>query len=281
MWLPENAAAMRAARVNNLPLILQPCGMLQNWSLRQSRLKKKLAWRLYQRGLATGAAAVITTSEDEHSETAQHFPSTVEQACIPHGIELPDIAASTTRQRQAVFLGRLHPKKQVDVLLRAWARLRPQGWRLLIAGGGEREYERQLRQIAEQSGLEDSVHFLGIVEGEAKSALLAGSQLFLQPSLQENFGIAVAEALAHGLPVLTTRSTPWSAIEASGCGWWVTSDVTSVEATLSRALALTPQQLATMGEQARKLATRYSWSEAVRQTLALYERVIAQRGLEN
>lgn len=220
---------------------------------------------------------MITTGEDEHRETARYLPSGVELACIPHGVELPTTVTSASRLRQAVFLGRLHPKKQVDVLLRAWARLRPQGWQLLIAGGGEAEYERQLRLLAKRSDLGNSVRFLGIVEGEAKSALLAGSQLFLQPSLQENFGIAVAEALAHGLPVLTTRGTPWSEIEASGCGWWVASDEASIQAAMSRALALAPEQLAGMGERAQQLAARYSWSEAARQTVALYERVVASQ----
>ncbi|MDP3856729.1 MAG: glycosyltransferase [Stagnimonas sp.] len=277
LWRPENAAFQSAAGAGGPPLLVQPCGMLQDWPLRQSRLKKQLAWRLYQRRLIAGAAAVIATSEDERRETAPRLPPGPELVCIPHGVELPAAAPVLARERRAVYLGRLHPKKQVDVLLRAWARLRPPGWQLHIAGGGEPAHERELRQLAEQSGLGDSVRFLGVVQGEAKSALLAGSQLFLQPSLQENFGLAVAEALAHGLPALTTRGTPWSEVEAQGCGWWVAPDAASVQGALAQALALTPEQLAAMGERARQLAARYSWAEAARQTLALYQRVL-ERG---
>lgn len=275
LWRPENAAAMRTARRFGLPLIAQPCGMLQQWPMAQRALKKKLAWQGYQKRLMAYAASVVVTSEDERRETAAWLPAGQPMVCIPHGVAAPTRAMTTARKRQAVFVGRLHPKKQVDVLLRSWVQLKPPGWQLLIAGTGEPAHERELRQLADAGGLGDAIRFLGQVQGEAKSALLAESQLFLQPSLQENFGLAVAEALAHGLPVLTTREMPWAEVETLGCGWSVAADAESIHAALAEALALPAEQLAAMGARAAPLAARYSWAETTRQTVALYERLLA------
>ena len=232
LWLPENAASASAARAAGRPWICQPCGMLQDWSVQQQRQKKRLAWALYQRRLLGSASALIAASPEEARETTARLPQTLPIHCVGHGVDLPALEA-TARQRHAVFLGRLHPVKQVDVLLKVWAALPPSDWQLLIAGGGEPAYEAQLRAQATALKLDDSVRFLGPVHGEDKRTLLASSQLFLQPSQQENFGLAVLEALAHGLPALTTQAMPWSALPGAGCGWSVGSDVPSSSRTTS------------------------------------------------
>jgi len=275
LWRPENAAAMGTARDLGLPLVVQPCGMLQQWPMAQRALKKRLAWHGYQKRLLAPAAAVVVTSAEEQRETARWLPRQPPMVCIPHGVAAPAGAKPVVRQRQAVFVGRLHPKKQIDVLLRSWSRLKPQGWQLCIAGTGEPVYERALRQLADEGGAGEHIRFLGQVQGEAKSRLLAESQLFLQPSLQENFGLAVAEALAHGLPVLTTHEMPWAEVETLGCGWSVAASPEAIHAALAEALALPAEQLAAMGERAAPLAARYNWTETARQTIALYERLRA------
>lgn len=281
VWLPENAAAMAAARSQNIALVAQPCGMLQTWSLQQSRHKKALAWRLYQRRLLETAAAVVVTSEDEAQDLRPRLSAEVEIVRIPHGIDLTAPTPEVRRQRQALFLGRLHPKKQVDLLLRLWADLRPPGWRLLIAGEGEPAYEQQLRAMVAEQGLQEQVRFLGLVSGEAKQRLLAESQLFLQPSLQENFGFAVAEALAAGLPALTCQGMPWSELRERDCGWWVPADPAAVGAALSLALALPAERLAAMGERARQLASSYGWRATAEQSLALYRRIVGAQSAKS
>ena len=273
LWLPENAGSAAAAQSAALPWVAQPCGMLQAWSLRQSALKKRIAWQLYQKRQIAAAVAVVTTSAAESDEAAAWLPSTLPVECIPHGVELPTLAEGA-RRRQAVFLGRLHPKKQVDVLLRAWVALRPVGWQLLIAGSGAPEYERELKAQAEQAGLGNAVRFLGAVHGAEKSQLLSESQLFLQPSQQENFGLAVAEALAHGLPTLTTTAMPWAELVPAGCGWSVAADEVAITDALRQALAFDADVLLVMGRRARQFAERYSWAETARRTQQLYARVL-------
>jgi glycosyltransferase involved in cell wall biosynthesis len=270
LWLPENIGAADAARALRRPLVLQPCGMLQQWSLEQQALKKRLAWWGYQRPRAQAAAAAVFTSAAERAESARHLRAGTVQQVIPHGVDLPALDRHLPRRRQAVFLGRLHPKKQVHLLLSAWAELRPAGWQLVIAGSGTPEHDASLRAQAAALGLDAVVRFLGAVHGAEKSALLADSQLFLQPSLQENFGLSVAEALAHGLPALTTREMPWTELESAGCGWSVPADAAGVTGALAEALQLSPEQLAAMGARAQAMTARFSWSAAAAATLALY-----------
>lgn len=279
LWLPENAAAASAAHRAACPFISQPCGMLQNWPLSNQRLKKTLAWHGYQHRLLARAAAVVVTSAKEQQETASRLGSPELLRYIPHGVDQPALPMpKPPRLRRAVFLGRLDPKKQVDLLLRAWVNLSPQDWQLALAGGGEATYVAALKLMAQQGGIADQVKFLGPVHGEAKSLLLAGSQLFLQPSLHENFGLSVAEALAHELPALTTTAMPWQDLETVGGGWSVSPDADSVTAGLGLALKLPAETLATMGVQARKLVSRYCWTETAKQTLAIYAAVTDTSG---
>jgi len=276
LWLPENVASADAAQSQGVPWIAQPCGMLQDWSMRQSRLKKQMAWQLYQRRRLVRAAALVSTSEAESTEAGPWLPGSLPLACIPYGIDIPNPLPHLTRERQAVFLGRLHPKKQVDVLLTAWAALRPTGWQLRIAGSGEPGYVTALKQQATRLGLGDDVQFVGAVHGEQKSRLLFESRLFLQPSQQENFGLAVAEALAHGLPAITTTAMPWSALVEAGCGWNIGVDAVSITTALGTALALPDAHLEDMGQRARRFAAQYSWAETARGLQRLYSSALTR-----
>ena len=274
LWLPENAAAMLAARHAYCTLVSQPCGMLQEWPMSQRPLKKMLAWHGYQRRLMAHASAVIVTSHREQTETDTRLRRKGLTYRIPHGVDLPTLPSSRARQRQAVFMGRLHPVKQVDMLLRAWALLKPAGWRFMIAGCGDPTYEQHLHDLAQQLSVTDSVQFVGLVQGSDKANLLASSQLFLQPSLQENFGLAVAEAMAHGLPVLTTQAMPWEEVVAARCGWSVPAHLHAIQAALAEALALPSEELLAMGTRARELAASYSWKKSTQQLIDIYHHVL-------
>src|SRR5207248_3046583 len=123
--------------------------------------------------------------------------------------------------RTALFLGRIHPIKGLSLIIDAWAKLRPRKWQLQIAGPDEVGYRAELEKIVSAVSLSGAVHFSGPVHGEAKDRAFANADLFILPSFSESFGMVIGEALAHGVPVLTTTKTPWSKIAAEGCGWSV------------------------------------------------------------
>src|SRR5205823_5914523 len=107
--------------------------------------------------------------------------------------------------------------------------------------------------------------------GDARTKLYLQSDLFILPTLSENFGLVIAEALACGLPVITTRAAPWSDLETHRCGWWIQTGVPPLVTALTEALALSVPALHEMGLRGRRLVeTHYSWPPLARQMLALY-----------
>jgi glycosyltransferase involved in cell wall biosynthesis len=275
LWLLPNIQAARAAARAGRPFIVSPRGMLSPAALAYSRLKKQAFWQLLQAPAIVRAACLHATSRQEYEEI-RAFGLTNPVAVVPNGVDLPepDVPATLRRttDRTVLSLGRLHPKKALDRLLRAWARVEPAhpDWRLRIVGPAEHKHDEELRALASALGLARAT-IEGAVYGEAKAAAYRGADLFVLPSLNENFGVAVAEALASGVPVIATKGTPWASLEAEGCGWWIDHGAESLAAALNRAMALPPTVLTTMGTKGREwMARDFSWDRAARDMLAVY-----------
>lgn len=211
-------AGMAVARCQRVPYVIRSIGQLSPWSLGRSRWRKRLLLALVERRNLQGAAALQATSALEARELAALGPRPPLWR-IPLGVPLPALHRAAARRSlerrhprlgsgepRLLFLGRLHPKKQLEVLLEALAVLseaspRQPCW-LLIAGRGEAGYERELRALAARLAVGDRLIWLGDVRGEAKDELLQGCDWFVLPSAAENFAIAAAEALAAGTPVV-------------------------------------------------------------------------------
>jgi glycosyltransferase involved in cell wall biosynthesis len=191
------------------------------------------------------------TSEVELQEIrAQGFTAPV--AVVPNGIDLPNMRyvekISVTGKRTLLFLSRIHPTKGLDRLLLAWAQLesRHPQWSLIIAGRGEPMYVQEIQALVATLGVQ-RVTFPGPLYGEAKTQAYFAADLFVLPTHSENFGMVVAEALAHGCPAVVSRGAPWSGLDEEGCGWWVSNTVATLTASLDLAMQLPSVQLNQMG----------------------------------
>ena len=277
LWHPVNHWAAWAARAWGVPLVVHPRGMLEPWALEQKRHKKRLALALFQQRDLDSAQALVATSEME-LENLRAFGLRQPIAVIPNGVELPPSGAVDARKgrnpeagtRTALFLSRVHPKKGVLELVRAWAALRPEGWRLYIAGPDEGGHWREVSRLIAELGLAGVIEYLGPVEAQAKAAAYRDADLFVLPSFSENFGVVIAEALAYGVPVITTRATPWAELETHHCGWWIETGVEALAGALREAMNMDDDQRRAMGARGRELARRYDWNEIAGQTAALY-----------
>lgn len=288
LWMGPNMEARRLARRIGVALVISPRGMLEPWSLQHHAARKRLAWHLFEHANLRAAHAFHATS-DQEADSIRAVGLRQPIAVIPNGVAIPrSITAGEreqfTRQfpalhdrRVLLFLSRLHPKKGLDELLRVWQRLGPEhpGWCLVIAGeaapGSEGIYERQARDL----GLGDSVLFAGHLEGACKRAALARAHLFVLPSHSENFGMAIAEALAAGCPAIATRATPWQALEHESAGWWIDSGTSALETALRHALALPREDLAARGVRGRAYVRReLSWLSVAERMAAFYEALI-------
>lgn len=265
--------ALLAAKVANKPVVWSPRGSLQRWS-GSTNVRAKKYWDRLCRLVSPRRAVLHVTSDDEARESAQVYPHTP-FAVIPNGVSIPESLNRHTdgRTLRLLFLGRLHPKKGIENLLAACAQLdeaagAPWQWRLTIAGIGDPAYTASLGSLIRQLRLSERVRMAGQVSGSSKQELLEQSDLLVAPSFTENFGMTIAEALAHEVPVIASRNTPWQAIGTEGCGLWVGND----PGTLVRSiLQLRTGALREMGRRGRAWMIReFSWTKRAAEMLDVY-----------
>ena len=237
--------------------------MLEPWAMQHKRLKKTLAWLMYQRRDLAAASALHATNERE-AANIDRFGLRIPVRTIPIGVDVPDIDRAKrweTEFRTALFLGRIYPVKGLPMLIEAWRRAKPSGWRLVIAGPDEAGHLAEVQRAVDKAGLGDQVSFTGQVQGETKRNLYLESDLFVLPTLSESFGVAIAEALSYAVPVLTTTAAPWAALEAHECGWSVSPTVDSFALGLAKATSLPRSTLMEMGANGREfVSSAFRWS---------------------
>lgn len=293
LWLPANHAVVSVCKNLGVPLVCSPCGMLASWALRHKAWKKRLAWWLYQRRDLSRATLLAATSEQEVRDIRRLVPGK-NVTLVPNGVELPEARnqkpeavdpKSESRnkgagngRKTAVFLGRIHPVKGLKNLVEAWHRVRPAGWHCILAGPDEVDHRKELEALLRSRNLTGVFEFPGMMEDEQKWALLREADLFVLPSFTENFGVAAAEALACGVPVITTKGTPWKELVDCRCGWWIDIGVEPLAEALREATALADNERHEMGQRGRYLVEeKYSWPQIGRDMLSVYEWVLGQR----
>lgn len=265
--------AGRAARRSAVPYVVRPLGTLEPWSMGQRPLRKRLFWWFAARRLLSQAAAVHYTGERERRETEAGL-SLTRGRVIPLGVDPAPAPRPATDPPYVLALGRLHPKKRLELLVDAFSSLTRQGragtWELWIAGTGEPEYEAWLRGRA-RARCAGRVRFLGWIEGEEKATILGGASLVALPSRQENFGIAVAEAMAAGVPVLVSPEVDLaSEVSRVGAGWVVVAEEAAVAGALEEIIRA-PGERTRRGLAGRELvAARYTWRAVARELMGLY-----------
>lgn len=281
IWLSHNHSIAKLCAKQSIPRIVSVHGMLEPWAIQHRRLKKKLAWHLYQKKDLQDALLLHSTAPTETVSLA-HAGLTNEIVTIPNGTDIPDdldLQDKPTRsgeKRKALFLSRIHPKKGLPMLLEAWAALQPKNWVLEIAGPDEGGHKAEVAALIETLGLSDDVSFLGALNKTETSNAYRAADMFVLPTHSENFGMVVTEALAHGLPVLTTKGAPWSELESERCGWWVPPTVEGIHMGLQQAFNASAQEHLEMGLRGRELVLRaYAWAPVAQQFLEAYNRVIS------
>ncbi|MFC1497538.1 glycosyltransferase [Verrucomicrobiota bacterium] len=273
VWMPVNHEAACVARDLNIPFIVTLDGMLRPWALRYKSWKKRIAWLLYQnRDLHVAKVLHATAFEEAAEIRSMGFNQPI--AVIPNGTMLPPPQVSRAHEeyRYALFLGRICPAKGLINLVKAWAKLKPKGWRCLITGPSEGVYEKLIRRVIKKEGLDNCFEFSGLVDGVAKWQLIKNAAFLVLPSVTENFGIVVAESLACRTPVIATKATPWEDLVLENCGWWVDGDSASLGKAMSEAMAMSGRQRHGMGERGERLVrSKYSWDRVAEQMHSVYE----------
>lgn len=287
VWMPEEHRVEKFAREHVIPYIINPRGDLEiarfNYD-KIKKLKKQFAWKLYSRYDVEHAACVIATSQQE-LEGVRAFGVKTPIAIIPNGIDISAFPEQVTHnhgdKHVLLFLSRINPIKGIEYLVDAWKLLDTyltNQWEVHIAGNSDpKNYIGSLKAKVNELGLSDSIKFIGPVTGDAKMRKYQDANLFILPTLNENFGNVVAEAMMCECPVITTKNAPWSCLAEDKCGWWIDLSVENLKNALQEAMLLTDDERHELGKKSREcIVNRFSASSVAKKTMKVYEWVLGK-----
>jgi glycosyltransferase involved in cell wall biosynthesis len=273
LWQFHSLANLRHHIRFRTPYVVTPRGMLDPWGLERSKWKK-YAVRLWFEDSHLARATCLRATAEMEAEQFRRFGLQNPIAIVPNGVDVPGLLpARPERERmRMLFISRIHPKKGIELLLKAWAAIevaRP-NWELVIAGPDESGHTIEMQHLARKLSLR-RVDWRSAVYGNAKSTLYRSADCLVLPTHAENFGLVVAEALAHEVPVVTTKNAPWEGLLRNKCGWWIDLEETQLRDALLEATAQPSSALRAMGARGRNWMSRdYSWSSVARQMFDVY-----------
>lgn len=272
-WAFLNSYALRHAANHEIPSIVSPRGMLEPWSLNQKWFRKRLAWAIYQKRDVKSCRIVHATSDKERSGLL-NIGVQNDIRVIPNGIESPPNQIGDHPEpgkKTMLCLSRIHPVKGLLMLVRAWAIVRPTGWCCRIVGPNEGNYADVVNNEIRKLNVHETISIEPPVYGADRWAEYRKASLFVLPSFTENFGNSIAEALACGLPVITTKGTPWQELPSEGCGWWTDVNEASIADAIKSATSRSIEELNQMGDVGTRLfERRYKLSRVIDSMLEMY-----------
>jgi glycosyltransferase involved in cell wall biosynthesis len=278
LWTPFLHKMTRLAISESVPILLTTHGMLDPWALSHKYLKKKIAWYAYQKNDISSVDIIHTTSLVE-SNNVRDIGIKIPLVMIPNAVNMhsKNRIFNYRETKVVLFLSRIHPVKGLLDLINAWNSIDTKGWRLIIAGEGEKKYTQLIKNKVNAYHLESEISFIGHVSRKEKELLYLEADLFILPTHSENFGLAIAEAMSYGLPVITTKSAPWSIIEKDNCGWWVDVGVESLSKALTQSFNIPITDLQRKGENARKvIANNYTWPVVISKIVNVYKQLASK-----
>lgn len=267
LWNYPSFIAYRIAKKYNIPLVVSVRGTMYTWALEQRKYMKKFAMALFQKKMLQYASSIHITEKNE-SKALKKLGIYNNCLLVPNGIELEKkfdkINVSLLKKINysndkfyIMFLGRIVHNKGIHYLINSYIKLQNNyaNVEILIVGGVEEK--KYYNSLIKSNG----VHFLGILDGIDKHTIFEISSLFVLPSLGENFGMSIAEAMSYKLPVVTTTGTPWESLKNQKAGWWIELNQENVDSAIEEALNLSKDELKYMGEKSYEIIKDFTWTK--------------------
>ncbi len=289
LWKYGSVVSRSWSQRTGRPYIIHPHGMLDPWAVKNSRWKKKMAALLFENSHLRGASCLRALGDSE-AQSIRAYGLRNPICVIPNGIDLPNVKNNPRaswnhevgNKKVLLYLGRLHPKKNLLSLIDAWAALkneeRAKGWSLVIAGWDEGGHEALLRRRVRELRLENNIHFSKSLFGEEKAAAYQNANAFVLPSLSEGLPMVVLEAWAFAKPVLMTAECNLPEGFQSEAALPIKTDVGSISKGLQPLFAMSDGELKAMGERGRALVEkRFNWLSIGEQMKAVCEWLLHNR----
>ncbi|HEY5653318.1 MAG TPA: glycosyltransferase [Pontiella sp.] len=273
IWTDPQWAAMQYQKKTGTPVLTSPRGMLDPWAVKNSAWKKKVVGNLFSNDALELSSCIHALCRSE-AESIRAYGLQNPIAIIPNGVELPELLLKERREgkRKLLFLGRIHPKKGLNQLIKAWSGLERSDWELIIAGWDDGDHEAGLRSMVSDLNSDDSVFFCGPRFGEDKDLLFRSADAFVLPSFSEGLPMSVLEAWAFGLPVVMTEFCNLPEGFKSGAAIQVNPNVESIREGLTYLMDRSDDELKMIGLRGRKLVEEhFCWPAISAQMEAVYE----------
>lgn len=284
IWTGISRVTYKLSKKHDTPSVIAPHGCLESWALKKSNWKKQIARYLYESRNLTNAACLHATAEPELSDFRK-FGLLNPIAVIPNGISNKwlnsDGSADNFRnhfkidphKRILLFMSRITPKKGLFMLFNAINMIVKNfdDWMIVIIGPDEFGHKSEVEALVKELGMKDIVNFVDPVFNQLKRDAFSAADLFVLPSYSEGAPMVILDSIAAGVPVITTKASPWEDLSTYGCGWWVGVNVNEISEALKYAVSLPREHLEEMGQRGKELvASKYTWSSLAQMTIDLY-----------
>ena len=285
LWKFISFLSLSLSKKYKVPLILSLRG-----SIELNNLKKKIVWKLYQKNVFQNSSVIHVTNKCDIlklRELGVNSPI----ALIPNGIDLDQFKFLRSKEKikkkldlkvskkYILYLSRIHQGKGLKYLVNAWVKVAGnfRDWDLLIAGPTyDIKYYNDIKEHINKFNLIKRVHFVGMLRGDIRLDYFNASDLFVLPSYSENFGIAIAEAMAAKLPIIATQATPWEEIDKCNAGWWVKLNQIEIDNALKKALQCDEFELKKKGINAHRLIQKYDNKSQSQKMKKVYEWILGK-----
>ena len=279
VYSPPTIPTLFFCRILKKPVVWSPRGAILEafeWKDARKQHVKRIWDYVCNTIIKSGTVTLHVTSEEEKEASLARIPK-AQAIILKNGVPVPQnlpqrewLPNGNTR---LLFIGRIHPKKGIENLLDTIKLLNDSSFILKIYGTGEQYYIDELKQYASDLGLlNSSVFFMGHVDGNEKQNAFLNADICVIPSHSENFGIVISESLAHGVPVIASRQTPWQNMEEKGCGLWVKNDPASLAQAIQKIRSMDIEEMGKNGWLWMK--DEFGWERIAQKTYTTYQEIL-------
>ena len=291
IWNYIPLIANKVAVNTNVPIVASPRGNLFPWNLKKGYLKKKLYMEVFQRRYFNTSDCIHVTSKEE-LKAVKNLGLNAPIGLISNGVDIDEFKNMQSKEKHRdnlgidvnkkyiLYMGRIEQKKGLLLLLHTYKDFvkKNDEWKILIAGPAyDKKYFQDCKDFAINAGLDKHIEWLGMVSGSRRIDAYGAADLFVLPTHSENFGIVIAEALASGLPVITTNGTPWAEIQNEFAGYIIPLEKRFLLSSIDNFSKLSILEKNEMAANAKNIAQRYSWDKPGHEMAQLYEWILGKR----
>lgn len=274
VWTYSHIKSFILSIILKKKIIITPMGAFEPWSLSQKKIKKRIALILYQKLILKKADLIHCTSTEEE-QNIKKIDKNIKTVKIVHGLggtKYEKKEVKNKKKKRMLFFSRIHKKKGLEKVIKAWSIIRPDNWEFDIIGPDGDNSGKDLKKLVLQNNLSDKIFFKDpIYLHHKKKEMFQNYDVSILFSKNENFGYSIIECLRHSLPVITNENVPWSEIRDYDAGWFIDDDFQTLLKTLKEVFQINDENLLLKSCNAFNLSKRYNWENLISRYEEMYE----------